>query len=74
MQWFLNILVSLDYYYTFFQLECIATPIPRNVIIDIVGLRGKRNVIRPPFCLSAAQTMASIFQLGFDTGRPIMKQ
>ena len=49
MQWFLNILVSLDYYYTFFQLECIATPIPWNVIIDIVGRRGKRNVIRPPF-------------------------
>ena len=74
MQWFLNILGSLDYNYTFFQLECIATPIPWNVIIDIVGRRGKRNAIRPPFCLSAAQTRASIFQLGFDTGRPIMKQ
>ena len=74
MQWFLNILGSLDYNSTFSQLECIATPIPWNVIIDIVGRRGKRNAIRPPFCLSAAQTRASIFQLGFDTGRPIMKQ
>ena len=33
MQWF-NILESIDYNYTFFWLECTATPVPWNGIKD----------------------------------------